>query len=356
MIINARSPYFIVINEAGQVGSKIDLFLWNKGTTKPTSPTYTLSKRIPSSTQLETSYNISSFIQEYISNVAPTESSDLMWCNVEVIRYKETSYGTYTAINTVNHIGVNGYTKYLDGYNKTNPSNSFVVLADNTKEIQYTLGSIPFVNVLVNTTLGDKVDISYKDLNGRNEITDILIDTTDVATKDMLKIDMSFASNKYKCGNTFTINYSSGGTLVSSVKFKVIPVCETKYTPVICSFINRYGGWQFLNFFKAQTNVINTQYTTYKTVSASVNYNINIGQKKSFNVNGIQSVSLNTGWVNENYMDLIQDLLLSETILLDGKPALCKTNSTNLKTSLMDKNINYSIDFDLSYDLINNTI
>jgi hypothetical protein len=356
MIINSRSPYFIIVNETGQVGSKIDLFLWNNGTTKPTSPTYTLSKRSPSSTQLETAYNISTLIQEYIDNIAPTESNNSMWCNVEVKRYKETSFDSYTLLNTVTHIGVNGYTKYLDGYNKTNSSNAFVVLADNTKEIQYSLGSIPFVNVMVNTTLGDKVDIVYKDLKGRNEATDILIATTDVATTNMLKIDLSTSLVKYNCGNTLTINYSSGGSLVSSVTFRVIPICETKYTPVICSFINRYGGWQFLNFFKAQTNTINTEYTTHKFVSASVNYNIKVGQKTVLNVNGIQMVMLNTGWVDENYSDLIEDLLLSQTILLDGKPAICKTSGTNLKTSLMDKNINYTIEFELSYDLINNSI
>ena len=53
----ARSPYIIEIDESGQTGSKIELFLWNTGT-QPTDPQYTLSKLIPASNKPETYYNI----------------------------------------------------------------------------------------------------------------------------------------------------------------------------------------------------------------------------------------------------------------------------------------------------------
>jgi hypothetical protein len=43
-----RSPYFIEINELLQTSAKIEIFLWNKGTSEPTTPNYILSKEIPS--------------------------------------------------------------------------------------------------------------------------------------------------------------------------------------------------------------------------------------------------------------------------------------------------------------------
>jgi hypothetical protein len=43
-----------------------------------------------------------------------------------------------------------------------------------------------------------------------------------------------------------------------------------------------------------------------------------------FNHQGKQSIKCNTGWVDENYFELIQDLLLSETVLLGGKPVSSK--------------------------------
>ena len=70
----------------------------------------------------------------------------------------------------------------------------------------------------------------------------------------------------------------------------------------------------------------------------------------------MQNIRLNTGWVDENYSELIQDLLLAETILLDGKPAEVVTSASELKTSLKDRNINYEIEFQYAYSLINNVI
>ena len=39
-----RSPYFIEVDEVAQNSAKLELFFWNKGTTEPTTPNYTLSK------------------------------------------------------------------------------------------------------------------------------------------------------------------------------------------------------------------------------------------------------------------------------------------------------------------------
>ena len=61
----SRSPYIIEIDETGQTGSKIELFLWTTGS-QPASPQYTLSKKIPSSNNIKTYYNISQDTGELI--------------------------------------------------------------------------------------------------------------------------------------------------------------------------------------------------------------------------------------------------------------------------------------------------
>lgn len=352
MIIYTRSPYFITVNETGQVGSKIELRIWNGTGSAPTSATYTFSKSIASTTQIENIYNISPFVKEYIDNVAPIYSVDetdstTMWSNVEVKRYKETSIGSYTLLDTVTYLGTNGFTLFTDGYNYTNPSNTFMLLSDNTKEIKYDITKdIPYVNVLINPIGGGEITATYKDLRGRNEL---VIGYTE--TKGMLKIPVSTTSVKYNKGNTLTISYND-----TNFVYKATPICEPKYSPVICSYINRFGGWQFLTFFKTRIDNINVKGSNYNLLPISIDYNVQSGQSKSFNTNGKQSVKLSSGFVPENYSDLIQDLLLSETVLLDGLPVEVKTQSTTLKTSLQDKNINYEIEFDYSFNLINNVI
>jgi hypothetical protein len=352
MIIYSRSPYFITVNETSQVGSKIELRLWNGTGSAPTPATYTFSKPIASSTQIENIYNISPFVKEYIDNVAPNYAagetdSTTMWVNVQVKRFKETAVGVYTLLDTTTYLGTNGYTSFSDGYNYTNASDTFMLLSDNTKEIKYDITkSTPYVNVLINPESGDVITATYKDLRGRNEL---VVGYTE--TKGMLKIPLSTTSVKYNKGNTLTITYNE-----TTFQYKVTPICEPKYSPVVCSYINRFGGWQFLTFFKTRIDNINVKGSNYNLLQDSINYNTSKGQSKSFNINGKQSVKLSSGFVPENYSDLIQDLLLSETVLLDGLPVEVKTQSTTLKTSLQDRNINYEIEFDYAFNLINNVI
>jgi hypothetical protein len=96
--------------------------------------------------------------------------------------------------------------------------------------------------------------------------------------------------------------------------------------------------------------------STFHLLPDALDYNPLRNQFQSFNFSGKQSVTLNTGWVDENFANVITDLMLSETVLLDNKPVNVKTKSTNLKTRIKDKNINYTIDFEYSYNIINDVI
>lgn len=359
MILNIRSPYFVSINESGQVGSKLELFIWNGNGSAPATPTYTFTKAIASTTQRENIYNISPFISEYINNIKPENTTVEMWANVTVKRYKEISVGVYTLIDTVNHTAVSGYTDYSGGYNQTSALSKFAVLADESIDILYhnndpysSVWNIPNINVFAELTSPDRVDVTYQDFNGFYVSTD----TYNTTGKNIFKVPVTKVNYHYKNGNKCIIKYYVGTTLTSTKTFNVYPICEMKYTPVLCSFINRYGGWQNLYFFKAQYNNINTQGTKYNVSQSNINYNVSVGKTKQININGNQTVRLNSGWVNENYSKIIQDLLLSETVLIGGKPVNVKTQSVELKTSTNNKNINYEIEFDYSFNLINDVV
>lgn len=357
MILNVRSPYFIEVAETGQIGSKVELFIYNYPNSVPATATYTLAKSIASATQIGNVYNVSPFIKEYIDNVAPEDATNLNWAKVRVKRYKETSSGVYTLLNTTDYLAVNGYTTYLNGANYTTSNEYINLLMDTTKEIQYSLdSSIPYVSALISTTTLDKVDLVYSDLNGRNITTTTFIATGGATISNVYKIPVSTTNVKYAKGNNLSVKYYLNGVNTLSYSLVAKPICEPKYTPVVCSFINRFGGWQFLTFFKAQTNNISVKGTNYRIYQDAIAYDVSKGQSKGFNINGQQNVKLNTGWIPESYSDIIQDLLLSECVLLDGKPVEVKTQSTDLKTSLKDRNINYEIEFTYSFDLINNVV
>jgi hypothetical protein len=140
------------------------------------------------------------------------------------------------------------------------------------------------------------------------------------------------------------------------------PECETKYNPIRVNYINKLGAWDFITFFKARTENWEVKNKEYQLLPDDVNYNPLRGESKAFNYEAKQSIKVNTGWLDESYNELIKDLIVSETIILydyeteTQKPVKLKTMTTDLKTSLQDKMINYQIEFEYNYNQINNVI
>ena len=354
-VISARSPYQIIINESGQTGSKVELFIWNKGTTEPTIPTYILSSNIASATQTETNYNISPYILEYINHILPVYSTtpavagNNEWCFTKVKRYKNVS-GAFTLLDTTLYLGVNAYSETIDGVNfNTTDDEDYILLGTSNNlnnKIQY-YNNIPSLNFLVKRETANDYLISYFSATGTLLNTNVFLLS---GSTDYFNYKLPLVYNN----SAFCEIESDVASVIYRVYTEKIEEC--KYTPVNCMYVNKLGGWQQITFFKAQTNKIDIQSSKYNLMPSAIFYNPHEGNTKSFNINGKQSVTLNTGWVTEGYNDFIKELMLSETILLDGKPVTIKTQSLQYKTNLLDKNINYTIDFEYSYSLINNVI
>jgi len=344
-VIAARSPYIISINEANQVGSKVELFIWHKGQTEPTTPTYTLAKSISSIANRENVYNISQYILENINIVEPKDPDEPSieyndaWCLVRVKRYKLIGT-TYTLLDSVYYVGVEGYTNYLNGANDLITTTSRVLLYNNA--ITHTYNSrAGYFNLLIEGDVEFPLNIIYD------------------GVADVDYYHTAGEIYNYKIPFVYNGEYADTIELIQEDSFAIVKVeqiCEPKYTPMVCTFINRFGGWQYLTFFKSNSTAIETKGNDYKLLPSSWDYNPLKGQKHSFNRDGMQTIKVNTGWVDELYSELIQDLMLSETILLDEKPVTLKTQATPLKSSLNDKNINYEIEFEYSFSLINNVI
>jgi hypothetical protein len=326
-----RSPYFIEVDEVAQTSAKIEVFLWNKGTTEPTDANYTFTKQVPSPTQTKLSWNISNLAKGFIKPIAPvsvsepTEENVNTWCYMKVKRYSDD-----VLLDTETFVCLNGYTQYLDGYNQS--TNDAVVPLVNTDIKLYTHTGFNYINVWIETA----DDYSWSGNDGDS------FTTTDAG---LWKLN-------YNYGNYFLSIF--GGSDIFEIKTEQL--CEPKYTPITCTFINGFGGWQYLTFFKANSQGIDVKSKDYNLLSSSIDFNPLQGQKQRFNFQGTQKIKCNTGWVDENYSDLIQDLLLSEVVLLDNKPAIVKSQSFDIKTHLKDKNINYEIEFEYNFGLINDVI
>ena len=317
-----RSPYFIEVDEVGQTSAKIEVFLWNKGTTEPTTPNYTFTKAIPSPTQTKLSWNISNLAQGFIKPIAPvsvsvpTEENVNTWCYMKIKRYSDN-----TLLDTETFVCLNGYTNYLLGYNQETTAVYF-----------------PLFNTSIKNYVKD-FDTNYVNFFLEPETYDTSYDFVEVIDAGVWKFPILQATEN-----------------VEDFFFYAEELCEPKYMPIICTFINRYGGWQYLTFFKANQQGIDVKSKDYNLLPSSIDFNPLQGIKQRFNFQGTQKIKCNTGWVDENYSELIQDLMLSQVVLLDNKPAIVKSQSFDIKTHLKDKNINYEIEFEFNYGLINDVI
>lgn len=285
MIVRARSPYIIFLNEVGQTSGKLELRIWKKGETKPTLATYSFTKSIPSATQKLLRFNISPYLKDFISN--ELNNVDTWYCNFECRLF---SNNVELTAQKVEGIAVNGYTTFLQGQNYSESNaNRF----SNIKR-QIKVGSINKLH--------------------------------------------SFADNK----------------ISEITATNVEQTCEPILESQLVQFVNRYGGLDFIWFFKMRTDSISTESKDYKLLQPAMAYDITMGQNAKYNFNGKQSVRMNTGFVNENYNELIQDLILSEKVWINSIPAIVKSTGTEFKTQIRNKNINYEIEFEYAFDLINN--
>jgi hypothetical protein len=138
-------------------------------------------------------------------------------------------------------------------------------------------------------------------------------------------------------------------------------VCEPKYNPYKVTFVNKYGAYQDIHFFKRTNETLQVTDKNYKRNiinQSTVSYNTYDGQRERYEVNGITSLQLNTGFVKEDFNSALEELFLSEYtwIRWEGKtlPVMPKSKSMNFKTSLNDKLINYTVDFEFAFNKINN--
>jgi hypothetical protein len=354
MSIFARSPHIISVAEILNTGSKIELFLWNGTGSAPASPQYTLSKLIAATNNIKTEYNISPYIREYITfNTrqqpynAWTASQTTQYVNVKVKRYKLVS-GTYTLLDTTDYKGYDGFGYYEEGFN---PSLNYDILHDEGTFNYLYDGLSPSVFasrrpgfIMVKT--GTSYKARYRNLNTAAEFTQAL---TNNALIDVLRV---YQSN-FSSGNVLEI-LDTGDAVIWSATF--IPNQNCKYDPVLCDFVNKYGCWQRTYFYAASNDTLTVDSQEYNLMQTNTNYNTIQGQRQVFNNNGKKSIKVNTDWVTEDYKELLRQIMLSEKIIINDYPAKLNSKSTELFKNINTKMINYSLEFEFAFDVINSVV
>ena len=169
-------------------------------------------------------------------------------------------------------------------------------------------------------------------------------------------------------------NYSPSATsiTVENVVCNIKRIDCTKYgNGNKITFINKYGAQQDLFFFLKKTRSLARTNEGYKSntityPSGGATYSVQDAPNKVFNTQGKQSYIFSSGYYPEFANQQFEELLLSEYVwlskLVSGVgvasyivvPVKVKTSSLAFKTSVNDRLIEYTIEFEEAFDYINN--
>jgi len=160
----------------------------------------------------------------------------------------------------------------------------------------------------------------------------------------------------------FTYNsFSTTATTktVNGTVWQIVRVCEPRFEPYKITFVNKYGALQDIWFTLMRRDSVATKHETFKRniVDNTGSYSINQHQTKTFNFQGTDSFTLNTPFVNEEFNETLEELMLSKKIWVTENsqvlPVVCTTKTLEKKTLNNDKLVQYKVGFTYAYDKIN---
>ena len=383
--INIRSPFYIKVSNVNALSAIMELFIYtgtfttDKGTAK-----YTISKNgIGTNTYVV--FEIAELVRDYLDIEFDGEyDSQTVWVEADIEGFTGLN-GSGSSLGTIStdYIAFDGYGYFEDGIN-TELSRTYLqsnykifrpddqnvrvpVFTEDTDSVSFlykgevkrvqpvssstnTNGQIDYITV----SGADNTD-SYKErvlADGgtleHNSLLDAFLDSVDIGLVDELYIN------------------SASGTQV--IKISTEPC--SKYEPYKVTFVNKFGALQDIYFSLKSIESLNTTGETYKANVvdfSTLTYDTYKPQVAQYNKLGKESITLNTNYISEDYNEVIKQLMMSEQVWLTrlDNPApdsnnletvlavIPKTQSVTYKTSLNDRLVQYTVDFDYAFDKIN---
>lgn len=348
--------------------STLKLYCWTGSfNSQPTTAQYTITKSNPDSNNT-VRFEISELVQDYIDvtfdNNYNTIKTSCWWYYVKTNQYTDLSTPTST---TEYGLATKGYTYFEDGLNSILStsklfSNDYLYIP---KNIEYYIpvykGPSGVTNVIYYTKNSAGVE-SVADSKSISPITNV--PGLETSNDFIVYVSSTIQASKIEIVSTNT-SVSSYNAQVGSATETIYPIftCDTKYTNHKVSFINKFGVIQDIYFNKKRQDRLSVQKdnfvtSTIRSTTSSATYDTFTPSNIVQDVASTKSITLNTGFLREEYNETIRQLLQSENIWIreDNQtlPILVKDSNFQYKTSVNDKLVNYTINFEFAFDGINN--
>jgi hypothetical protein len=383
-IINTRSPFYKKISNASLAKATLELYVWTGVYADQVAgdKRYTITKEELGTNNYVT-FELSELIRDYMITEYNDYATDTLWVDADVTIYDEDD--NIVQVNsqdttTYEYLAIDGYGYFEDGINPRSVQfTTPMVLQENTtiyfyggydikipiyaeaQTITATLTSSAGANVYWENAddFWDTYDVTW----GSGQTPVVITDNGN--TNQKIQYLIITDTEDLNDGDTVTISSTNPAYSNSPVTITLRKVCEPKFTPLSVIFYNKYGALQNLWFFKKSMTDISISSNKFKNniidfdnSGGSPSYSLSKHQEKIFMANGKESITMNTGFYEESFNEVIRQMLLSEQVwVYDGTntlPINLKSNTLLFKKGVNDKLISYTISFDYAYDKINN--
>lgn len=339
--IHSRSPYFVNTTDANLESAQLALYIYTGQQTvdRPSNPTYTLQSTAINN---EVTFEIGQLINDKIQFIYDgTYRTDAVWVDYQVTQQLTGSTNVETMVQKM---AVDGYNYFSEGANYST-DRPHLLSVDYIRVLEGEDFELP-----INRNSDDNID------RVRLRRTSSPIDTS-VTTSDLSGQVIQYITMPYDSTNFEIRIYDTGNNLLKTIP--IIYEQECKFDPYKLTFINRYGAMEDMWFFKRSDKSLTVENQTYQNnqILSGGTYNVREAQMKRYNVTSKESMSLNTGFLREDFNESFTQLMQSEKVWItldnDFVPVTIKDTDLAYKTSLNDKLINYGIEIEFAFNKMN---
>ena len=364
--ININSPVYLKIENTNLASCNLTLAIYSGAFNASPSTTYELVKNEVGNNNYVI-FEIGELIKDYISySFSGTFGSNGVNVWVQTTATPKNSSGTsLDAVSSI-YLAFDGVGYFEEGFDITSSSNSATTqtltrhkgsvtkLMSNTKifrEAQEVLYIPLLANLSVNSgsdTLTGATTVNFK--NGGTTVSSVTVSTG---------VSNSNSAIEYATSTTATltsVDIVTGGS-TETIEIEEQPCNRFTNLPVV--FVNKSGALQKVNFFLKSIESVNVQKDEFKsnTLTTGATYSINNHQYKNRNINSRETIILNTGYVNDSYNQVIEQILTSKRCWLfkDNQylPVIPQDQNVTFRTSLNDRLANYTMTFNFAFDKLN---
>ena len=369
--INVRSPFYVEKSTSEPV-IQLNLRVWRGSPTssRPTDATYVLEKE---SVDGKAIFEISELVRDYIVQGDSIYALNTVWVEAEINDF------TLAATTTETYLATEGYTTHTEAVQKTGDAfiDSFVMLPKDmygNYRLTGAQGETSMCQVMTNATnfTDWEVTENYKDGTTLTyQYTPVLVGSSNTIIQTLLLTEDTVSVDFDLDGETATLYHD----IFDCNKYNTpLPVDSVGYTrplyydadlqrPVVLNYVNKYGAKNSFAFTLKHTEDITSTSESFKR--NVVNYgslsttNVEHASRKLVKA-AKQSFTINTDYINEYYVQQLEELILSEYVwasiphVSSGLiPVTITDKKIAKKNHINDRMIQYTFTLEVARDYIN---